>query len=101
MDISRTPTIPVPPVPSWNVVPIVEPAVLDAQPAIPTLEPVVPTLEPVPVLDALPAHPAVPTLALASQPSPPPRPAPQMNWSNLLKTAQMLSRIFDAVADIL
>ena len=100
MNTSRTPTIPVPPVPTWNVVPIVEPAVLDAQLAMPTVEPVIPTLEPVPLLDALPASVAIPTLRLASPPSPP-RPAPPLNWSNLLKTAAMLSHAFDALADSL
>jgi hypothetical protein len=49
------------------------------------------------MLDALPARASVPTVALASEAGPP----PQLNWGNLLKAAQTVSRAFDAVADVL
>jgi hypothetical protein len=75
MNTSSTPTIPIPPVPTWNVVPILEPAVVDAVP-VPVLE-----LHPVPVV--------IPTLIPVQQGNPPAQPAPVT-----------LDQIFDAIVEV-
>jgi len=83
MKAPQSPPSPVPSVPAWGAVPVLEPAVPVLQPAVPTAEAVAP-------LDVLP----IPTVRRA-----PEEPPSELNWSGLLRAAMTLSRGFDAVVE--
>src|SRR5437660_1428181 len=93
MDPSHTPTIPVPPVPVWEVVPVVEPAP--------------PRAEPPPLLEALPDPADVPTLKPADVPTlkrakgipPGALSAEERDRPGLVGTAQRVSHRFDVVVE--
>lgn len=92
MKTSHSSELPVPPVPVWDVVPILEPAIIDA-------EPIVLDAVPAPLLDALPVSPRLPTVIRTTDDELPARPTPPMRWSRLVDAALWMSQAFDAVAD--
>jgi hypothetical protein len=79
MNPSRGPTIPIPPVPAWEVVPVVEPAV-------PEVEPAVPEAEPAPLLEVIPVNPASPPSVVAEK-TPPER------------RTRTMGSVFDAIVE--
>ena len=80
-----TPTMPIPPVPAWDVVPVAEPAAPDAQP--------------VPALKAVAKPAPVPTVRRAAPSKPPGRRTFELSWSNLLGVATTVSAAFDSVVE--